>query len=257
MNGYRPDERLEILVAQKSTAGFNLDHLYSVALRNSGPWDTDKTFAHDGQAVLACVVLGKIPMSDRTIDMLLYSGHQSSGNVLEYLGCVVHWSPGQEARTLHASFADYLTDTTRSGSQPWSIDPKTHHRALSLGCLRNLHHELRFNICGLEDSHRRNADVVDMSQRVADKVSPQLLYSSCFWSTHVRETKFDNRILDAIEKLLSGQFLYWLEVLSILGRIPIGTSALAVAANYVKVLLHYPSISSSSNLIHETPGPEC
>ncbi|KAJ7327462.1 WD40 repeat-like protein [Mycena albidolilacea] len=234
MNGYRPDERLEILVAQKSTAGFNLDHLYSVALRNSGPWDTDKTFAQDAQAVLACVVLGKIPMSDRTIDMLLYSGQQGSANVLEYLGCVVHWSPGQEARTLHASFADYLTDTTRSGSEPWSIDPKTHHHALSLGCLRNLHHELRFNMCGLEDSHRRNADVIDMAQRVADKVSPQLLYSSCFWFTHVRETKFDNIILDAIEKLLLGQFLYWLEVLSILGRIPIGTSALAVAANYVK-----------------------
>ncbi|KAJ7108211.1 hypothetical protein C8R44DRAFT_884977 [Mycena epipterygia] len=234
LNDYDPDDRLKTLLAHDPNNGVNLDSLYAVTLRNSGSWMTNRKFVLNACAVLACVVLGRVPMSDATIDMLLYSGQKRSSSVLKFLGCLIQWSPGKEARTLHASFADYLTDPTRSGGEPWFINPNTEHRPLSMGCLRILEQELQFNICELEDSHCRNADVVDMSARVAENISPQLSYASCFFFDHVRETPLDKVIVEGIENFLRHKFLYWLEVLSLLGRIPILAAALGVVAHYVK-----------------------
>ncbi|KAJ7121444.1 WD40 repeat-like protein [Mycena epipterygia] len=234
LTALHPDRRLEILLAQDSTQGFNLDDLYAVALRNSGPWDTDKEFAQEAHAVLACIVLGQVPMSDKTIDMLLYSGKESSEDVLDCLGCVIQWSRGKEARVLHASFADYLTDTKRSGGQPWSIDPKTDHHPLALGCLQILDTELRFNICDLKDSHLRNTDVLGMSDRVASMITPQLAYSSCFWFNHIQAIPFDETVLQAIDRLLQRKLLYWLEALSLLEQMAMATVGLQAAVDYAK-----------------------
>ncbi|KAJ7093772.1 WD40 repeat-like protein [Mycena epipterygia] len=232
VDDYRPEEQLEILITQDAAQSCNLDDLYAIALEHAGPWVQNKRFAQDARAVLACVVLGKVPMTNKTIDMIL--GKESSGDVLKYLGCVIQWSPGKEARALHASFADYLTDPSRSGGRPWSIDLKADHHSLSLGCLRILNDELKFNICGLEDSHLLNADAPDISCRVAELMSPQLTYSSCFWFNHVQATPFDDTVLQAINRLLHHNFLYWLEALSLLRRIAIATAALKVAVHYAK-----------------------
>ncbi|KAJ7744051.1 hypothetical protein DFH07DRAFT_777207 [Mycena maculata] len=164
---YKPQEKLELLVTHHSTTeDFSLNKLYSVALQNSGPWE-DGGFVQDARAVLACVVLGRTPMTDVTMDALLDFRSPTSAKVLRNLGCVVQWGPGAQARTLHASFSDYLTDPTRSAGNPWAIDTATGHHRLALGCLKILDTELKFNICALEDSHLLNTDVHDMSDRVA------------------------------------------------------------------------------------------
>ncbi|KAJ7653616.1 hypothetical protein DFH06DRAFT_1330336 [Mycena polygramma] len=151
IDGYRPNDRIETLITSTSTS---LDDLYSFTLSNSTPWD-DRAFAKDACAVLACIIFGKVPMTDTTIDALLGAGC-SSADVLKYLGCVVQWRPGCVARILHASFADYLTDNFRNKGAAWAIDMMIAHQILSLGCLRTLNTQLRFNICGLEDSHLLN-----------------------------------------------------------------------------------------------------
>lgn len=177
-------------------------------------------------------------MTDQTIDMLLGIREQTSRYILNYLGSVIEWSSGQEARILHASFADYLTDPARSGGQPWTIDTRIRQKSLSLGCLRILNSELQFDICGIDNSHLLDADVPDMSYRVAAIISPQLSYSSCFWFNHIREAPFDETILTAIDKLCHVTIVYWLEVLSLLGQIPIASAALEVAGNYIEVSSH-------------------
>jgi hypothetical protein len=233
INNYLPDERLERLITQNHLSGFDLDSLYSVALRNSGPWDTDETFARDARAVLACVVLAREPIADRTINMLLGVG--DSSNVLGLLGSVIEWTAGKEARILHASFADYLTDPARSGGQPWAIDLRVHHLSLSLGCLRILWSELRFNICNLEDSHCRNAEVPQLAHRIETMISPQLSYSCRFWFDHMQKTTFDTVILDDVNRLLQYQFLHWLEALSLLDQFHRAKTGLETLAKYVKV----------------------
>ncbi|KAJ7190648.1 WD40-repeat-containing domain protein, partial [Mycena pura] len=229
IDSYLPDKRLKTLIFEGSRS---LDSLYSTALRNSGPWD-DGTFRHDACAVLSCIILGRIPMTDKTIDMLLGSDRPSAG-VLKYFGCVIQWSVGAEARTLHASFADYLTDSTRSGGEPWAVDTKLGQHSLSAACLRILATELRFNICCLEDSRVLNADILDLSDRVDKNISPQLSYSSRFWFNHVQESSTDETIIKAVKNFLNGKLLYWFEVLSLLEQIAVATTALRVAAKYVQ-----------------------
>ena len=232
--GYGPKRRLKLLLSQESSHEFNLDELYKVALQESAPW-TDRGFAEDAQAVLECVVLGRVPMTDQTIDHIISSNKSIAADVLTHLGCVIQWSSGAKARTLHASFTDYLTDPGRSGKEPWGINPKSGHLRLSLACLQTLSRELKFNICRLADSHLLNVDVQDMSDRVARLVSPQLTYSSCFCFDHVQHTSADKTIIGLIRKLIYRKALYWLEVLSVLDQVQVATAALRIGASYVEV----------------------
>ncbi|KAJ7618706.1 hypothetical protein FB45DRAFT_1097393 [Roridomyces roridus] len=212
---YRPQQRLDDLLSRKQD-GFNLDELYNVALRGSAPWD-DTSFAQDARNVLACLVFGQAAMTDATIDQLL---QQQSSEVLDNLGCVLHWKRGEVVRALHTSFIDYLIDAKRSAGMPWALDVAVAHHTLSTACLGVLHSELRFNICKLEDSRLLNSQVYDLAERISTFISPKLEYSACFVFDHVQEIQSDSVVLGSIDDFFHHQFLYWLEVLSLLARIP-------------------------------------
>ncbi|KAJ6627729.1 WD40 repeat-like protein [Mycena sp. CBHHK59/15] len=234
LDAYHPAQRLQALMSSGSNQGFNLDSLYAVALQHSGPWE-DETFASDAHAVLGAVILGRTPMSNCTIDRLLgLKEGRSSRTVLEYLGCVIQWSPGQSARTLHASFADYIVDKTRSGKEPWFLDTRIQSHALSVGCLQVLKNDLRFNICELEDSHRSNAEVLDLSSLISRFIHPALSYSSEFWAAHLEDVDFDPIILAEIKQLMETQLPYWLEVLSLTHQVGAASTVLTAAGRYVQ-----------------------
>ncbi|KAJ7627329.1 hypothetical protein FB45DRAFT_1060062 [Roridomyces roridus] len=222
---YDPDARLQTILTHHFVPGAKLDGLYSVALRSSGPWESDAQFAADARAVLACVVLGKVPMSDQTMDAIISPGRRCAARVLKHLRCVVQWSgSGSEARTIHLSFADYLTDSIRSGGEPWAIDGSVQQAAVSLG----------FQYLGLEDSHFLNAEVPNLADRIGSCVSTQLRYASCFWAHHLQEAPFNDTLLDQLQILFNNNFLYWLEVLSLVGQVSTASEALRVAAKYTQ-----------------------
>ncbi|KAJ6624406.1 quinon protein alcohol dehydrogenase-like superfamily, partial [Mycena sp. CBHHK59/15] len=234
ISSYNPNKKLEVLIGHGHNLASNLDELYAVALQNSGDWH-DTGFSEDAQAVLSVLVLGRVPMSDKTMDDILHFGkNRSSQQILGCLGCVLQWSPGKNAHILHASFGDYLTDPSRSGSHPWFVNKRVQNHALSLGCLRILNTQLQFNICGLEDSHCCNADVPDLSDRMATFISPGLAYASCFWATHLKDIAFDPAICMGIKDLMQTKFLFWLEVLSLLGQVAVATNALKTAGKYLE-----------------------
>ncbi|KAJ7611212.1 hypothetical protein FB45DRAFT_1065901 [Roridomyces roridus] len=227
---YRPQQRLDDLLSRKQD-GFNLDELYSVALRGSAPWD-DTSFAQDARNVLACLVFGKAPMTDYTIDKLL--GQQFS-EILDNLACVLYWKRGEVVRALHTSFIDYLVNPKRSAGMPWVLDTAVAQHTLSTACLGVLHSELRFNICKLEDSHLENSQVSDLAERLNTLISPQLQYSARFVFDHLRETQSDSVVLQSLHDFFHHQFLYWLEVLSLLGHIPHARASLEATLRYIKL----------------------
>ncbi|KAJ7609458.1 WD40-repeat-containing domain protein [Roridomyces roridus] len=238
---FEPPKRLDDLLGHKQdTSEFNLDKLYSVALQGSAPWDI-KSFAQAARNVLACLVYGKAAMTDTTIDQLL---QQQSSEVLDNLGCVLYWKPGEVVRVLHTSFIDYLVDTERSGGMLWTLDMAVAHHTLSTACLGVLHSELRFNICKLEDSRRLNSQVDNLDERINTLISPKLQYSACFVFDHVREIESDSAVLGSLEDFFHRQFLYWLEVLSLLGRIPHAKVALEAALRYVKLDKNRPELEA-------------
>ncbi|KAJ6559940.1 hypothetical protein B0H19DRAFT_1146120 [Mycena capillaripes] len=215
LEGHGPKQKLEFLMKRDPTAGFSLDQLFKDALGVAGSWG-DPDFASDARAVLGAIVLGKVPMTDAMIDTLFnFDEDRASRHILSALACVVQWSPGKEARTLHASFGDYLTDPQRSSGQPWHLDVKAHHCALTLGCFGILKKELRFNICMLEDSYVENSNVPNLSAVAKTYISSQLSYASRFWADHLTETKYEGSIQEELLQFLQNRFLFWLEVVSI------------------------------------------
>ncbi|KAF9059821.1 hypothetical protein BDP27DRAFT_1371092 [Rhodocollybia butyracea] len=152
LQSYDLDHALESLLDKGLTT---LDDLYAGALEVVGPWN-DPMFVREAQAALSVVILGKTPVSVAMIDALL--------------GCVLQWAPGQHVKILHASFSDYLTDCARSGDKPWFIDPSILEPQIARGCLHILKKELRFNICGFEDSHIYTTKVPDLSERTCTGV---------------------------------------------------------------------------------------
>ncbi|KAJ6586709.1 quinon protein alcohol dehydrogenase-like superfamily [Mycena sp. CBHHK59/15] len=234
INKPNPNDKLEILINHGHNLS-SLDKLYAVALQSAGDWDNDKGFSEGAQLVLAALVLGRVPMSERTMDDILrFSNNWSSQLILACFECLVQWKSGQNAQILHASFGDYLTDPHRSGSHPWFVNKKIQNHAISLGCLQVLNTQLRFNICGLEDSHCRNADVPDLSDCVTTFISPGLSYASCFWATHLKDIDFDPAICREIKNLMETKFPFWLEVLSLLGQVTVATNALKTARKYTE-----------------------
>ncbi|KAK7013052.1 quinon protein alcohol dehydrogenase-like superfamily, partial [Favolaschia claudopus] len=238
IDGFDPENKIKALITHRPS---NLDHLYEVALQKSCPWD-DKAFTKAVVPVLTCLVLGKVPMTAKTMDVLL--GHNTSTNVLKFLACVVQWDPHDAdclAFVLHASFADYVTDNL---TLPWAVDPGIGHCSLALGCLRVLTDTLQFNMCNFKDSHILNDEVPDLLGRATTAMKSPLIYASCFWSHHIQEARsdldalLDLELLAALKMFLQTKFLFWLEALSLLDRASSALPALRIALNYVKV---YPA----------------
>ena len=114
------------------------------------------------------------------------------------------------------------------------------HARLGIACLETMVGQLRFNICKLEDSRLANADVKDLESRIEQNISEPLQYSCLYWSNHLSKTpdNDNSRVLGSgsLRKFFEGLSpLFWIEVLSILGMVPIGAPSLRQVISWVKV----------------------
>ncbi|KAF7339132.1 WD40 repeat-like protein [Mycena venus] len=241
-NSYNREDKLAKLLASQYDPARSLDELYTIALRESARmndekfthWD-DRDFARDAKRVLGSIALAKAPLTGAAMDSLLGLKQGQSSEILGFLGCVIQLADDRTARTLHASFRDYLTDCERSGSQPWFIDQKEQSQSFALGCLRVLNTRLKFNICGLEDSHLLNSQVPDLRARIEKCLALDISYSSKYWANHLYEADIETEELtQSIRDFFSTQFLYWLEVLGLLELVSIGSEMLELVRRYAQ-----------------------
>ncbi|KZP10149.1 WD40 repeat-like protein [Athelia psychrophila] len=210
------EERLQMLLSPNA---LTLADLYATALRSAGTWDPREQSTAYCRRILGAVVVGRIALTDdMIIDILGLESAKSCRLVLRRLSCLLQWSEGLPIRTLHASFADYLMDASSCGDQPWFVDGARDHVDFTTGCLRVMKRFLRFNICGLETAHLRNRDVPDLAKRIEDFIPRSLAYACRFWAEHVRLAGAINpQALPLILEFFQALFLYWLEVLSLIG----------------------------------------
>jgi hypothetical protein len=98
--------------------------------------------------------------------------------------------------------------------------------------------KLRFNICELESSYLPNSEIQDLTNRVEQKIPDALQYSCLYWAHHLCYE--GGPIVGEISGLLDGFFaesqpLYWLEVLSLMGKVPDAILALRLMKANFKV----------------------
>jgi hypothetical protein len=239
IEGYDPQEQLQILLSadshQKPEAA--LDALYETALNAAGKWDS-QTFISDFVAVMSAILVGQTLLSDEVIDKILSSnGRPPSKFMLPRLRCLLQWSPGDPVRVLHASFADYLTDPHRCGKNPWAIDLSIANQVFAEACLQRMNDELHFNMCDLESSYLANDDVPDLLQRNSVAIPAHLVYACQFWAHHVEIARYSNALLRKIRDFMFSNLLYWLEVLSLTGKVNLASTALLKTAKWSKVSL--------------------
>jgi hypothetical protein len=138
-------------------------------------------------------------------------------------------------RAYHPSFLDFLQKKLASSLQ-FSLAQV--HRLMFNGCMRTMDTELKFNICQLQDASLLNKDVPDLDDRISSSISKALQYSSLFWFAHLSDSglKHDGQAISSVSALLGTEkFVFWLEVLSLLGAVGRGCSILHECAVFMKV----------------------
>ena len=111
---------------------------------------------------------------------------------------------------------------------------------LGIDCLRVMTTQLCFNICRLEDSRLANSEIRDLPLRVKENVSDALQYSCIYWPNHLCLPSDDRDqcvlVLGSLKKFFEGLYpLYWVEVLSVMGMVPIGAPSLRRLLSLVRV----------------------
>ena len=130
-------------------------------------------------------------------------------------------------RVRHLSVYDFFI----SDHFDYQVDVGEANVRVGIACLQTMVTHLRFNICRLEDSRLANADIKDLPSRVKQNVSDALQYSCLHWSNHLCPP-LDNRdrrplVLGNLKKFFEGLYpLLWVEVLSVMGMVPIGVTSL-------------------------------
>jgi AAA ATPase domain len=134
---------------------------------------------------------------------------------------------------LHKSFVEFIA-SERTDSR-FRISGSVSNTELALACFRIMTSELHFNICKLETSYLRNDQVPDLSSRIEQNIRRHLSYACCLWSSHlqaVQAAQSKNNLVGEVRNFLYNNFLYWLEVLSLLKELGSAAKMLLVLQNW-------------------------
>ena len=169
-------------------------------------------------------------------------------NTLKFIrdGLVSVIDSGPILRFHHRSFEDFLLSDSfqrylpkLSGVQNRSL----HERQLAVLCLTTMmSSELHFNMSDLKSSSVKNVDIPAANKSF---LSPFVSYSSLFWADHLVQTQCKEILVEAVEFVMYEKLLFWIEVMSLLGK------AHEVSA-ILKKALEWPGLTVCLELIPYT-----
>ncbi|GJJ11030.1 hypothetical protein Clacol_005261 [Clathrus columnatus] len=244
-------ERYEDLINTQHIRSINdpLDTMYTQILSSLFDADDSRVMIRF-RSVIGSIIASSEPLSLETLVALRADKIQPSKResdikvVIQYMGSLLSGinDPSSTIRPLHLSFREYLLDPNRS--HKFSINPSPCHHDFAAGCIRTMMEGLRFNICNIPDSHKRNSDYEDLSERVSSSISIPLSYSCRSWALHISWTGFDSLLARKVEKFLYHGFLLWLEVLSLV-------KAVNIAARLMSGLISWSSGEKSHKALYD------
>jgi len=234
-----PDERLALIVSlpqntsHEGKSGIDLFYtqVLEQAFHDADPYDHE-LYSHL-RSVLGAVLLIFHPLSINTLsDLLKNCGTptriSSSLHGLHSLLLVPDSTEGP-VHVFHKSFLDFLTDPKRCTYPEFFIDPSVHHSEILLSCLNVMENRLKRNICNLDD-HAILSEVEDLPASGAACIGYTLDYACCFWTKHLMNIPSSSsdveEIYKAIDKFFKTGFLFWIEVLILIGNLNIGVYGL-------------------------------
>ena len=119
---------------------------------------------------------------------------------------------------LHASYRDFLCDSTQS--VPFFIDMGKANQRMALGCFGVMEQLLEFNICRLPTSFVSNDDIPNITKLREAHIPSPLSYACQKWTFHVSAASDQVKLQSLVRSFFHDQFLYWLEVMSVVKSSP-------------------------------------
>ncbi|XRM45048.1 hypothetical protein ABZX51_008150 [Aspergillus tubingensis] len=223
-----------------------LDRTYSQILSYSVIHSSRKTKTEKAdffglfQRIIGAVVVLAEPLSIATLEGLLgLSGKApKTRKLLSSLSSVVSSGDSSESpiRLLHLSFRDFLLGQPqrRCLYDEFCIDSREAHRVLLKSCLNLLSSTLKQDICSLDDPSFLAKDI-DPSL-LDQKIPVRVRYASQYWSHHLQQADLELSDDDCVHQFLKQNFLYWLELMSILRMIPAATLNVIELESYFSAL---------------------
>jgi hypothetical protein len=205
--------------------------LYSWILNAAFPNPSEEEIG-SFRSLVGTIILAKAPLSASSLEHLL----SIESDMIEYIrnGLQSVVESRDTLRINHQSFVDFLIDPKECPPM-FHIELNRENGTLTAACLQVMKIHLKFNICDLRSSYLRNEDVPGLATRVEKLIPPHLSYSCCFWASHLAETAFDTQTFHLLEHFMSHQFLFWLEVLSLLKRVNLGSSIIRLLVDWIRV----------------------
>ena len=232
-----PSEQLDVIMALPEIANHegqvydSLDSLYALILHAAFyTFDDGVT-----RSIVSAVVLVSNPLPPSAIANLLGLERGTVISVLESVQSllVVHGGIDQLTQPFHKSFPDIITDSSRCSDPRFYISPDN-HIDLFLRCLELMERSLKKNMCSIPDFFL-NSEMEDLAERIeAGGIRGALEYACRYWFKHLILTEYrTSDALSALRDFLEKRFIFWLEVLSVLGVVDVAVHALGATLRWL------------------------
>jgi len=224
--------------ATPTPATSSIDKIYELVLADALHSDTvDEEELEMMKRILASILMARAPLSVDALAALINETPDMLRGSLGRLHSLVYIPAENEVpglRTLHASLADYLF---KRGPQHIRIAATLGHDVLARGCIRRfVQDDLCFNVSRSISSFSPNPAAVP------DWISLSLVYACLHWSHHIDAASDRSAFDEDIERAFRPKFLFWLEVLSILGKVGLASGLLRIAGSAVSLRYRVNSI---------------
>ena len=201
----------------------SLYSLYETIIKASFGHELDEEEIEAVTSVMGAIIFAKQALDDDALIMLPqvripYSDANRLGLIRKGLASVI--DSGSILRFHHRSFEDFLLSAFFIQELPEfsAVQDRGHHeRQLAVLCLKTLvSPKLHFNMCNLESSIIKN---VDIQPTVKSTIPSLILYSSLFWVDHLIQIPSDEKLMEAVKFVVYKKLLFWLEVMSLTGKV--------------------------------------
>ena len=215
-----PRGRFDILQTRNNTEGLNeLYSLYSTVVRESFGGVIEEEIM-GVTCIIGAIIFARQPLDDDALIMLPGVKTRTS-HIMRLIrkGFMSIIDSGPILHFHHRSFEDFLLSSSFLQALPSLSgiqDRNFHEHQLASMCLNCMvSSELHFNMWNLESSNIKDVDIPTTDKSA---ISPLISYLSLFWVDHLVQNQCEEISMNAVKFIMHEKLLFWIEVMSILGK---------------------------------------
>lgn len=138
-------------------------------------------------------------------------------------------------QVFHQSFQDFLTSPTRCTDPRFLITPLDQHGEIARCCLDRMISLLKRDICDIRNPSKLYHEIDDLEQRKRENLPGDLRYACLHWAGHLKLSPPSESLAELCQTFIFKYLLYWVEALSLMGRLEEVTPIVKSAQNWTKV----------------------